>query len=128
LGEGCLDDHEEYDLPFLYAVQVGEWALTEQEGREMREYLPRGGFFMADDFHGNAEYAEFVMRIKFAFPDRTLWRLNIFWLPEPGRNCGPCRRLRQVLRSIAKRIYLMKRYTSYGLEAVYYDAGFVCEP
>ena len=39
---------------------AGEWAPTGQEGREMREYLPRGGFFMADDFHGNAEYAEFV--------------------------------------------------------------------
>jgi len=67
-----LDDHEEYELPFLYAVQVGEWALTEQEGREMREYLLRGGFFMADDFHGNAEYAEFVRRIHFVFPDRQI--------------------------------------------------------
>jgi len=67
-----LDEHEEYDLPFLYAVQVGEWALTEQQGREMREYLLRGGFFMADDFHGNAEYAEFVRRIRFVFPDRPI--------------------------------------------------------
>jgi hypothetical protein len=67
-----LDEREEYDLPFLYAVQVGEWALTEQQGREMREYLLRGGFFMADDFHGNAEYAEFVRRIHFVFPDRPI--------------------------------------------------------
>jgi hypothetical protein len=70
-----LDEHEEYDLPFLYAVQVGEWALNEQQGREMREYLLRGGFFMADDFHGNAEYAEFVRRIKFVFPDRPIVEL-----------------------------------------------------
>ena len=67
-----LDEHEEYDLPFLYAVQVGEWALTEAEGKEMREYLLRGGFFMADDFHGNAEYAEFVKRIHYVFPDRPI--------------------------------------------------------
>jgi hypothetical protein len=67
-----LDEHEEYDLPFLYAVQVGEWALTEQQGKEMREYLLRGGFFMADDFHGNAEYAEFVKRIRYVFPDRQI--------------------------------------------------------
>jgi hypothetical protein len=67
-----LDDHEEYDLPFLYSVQVGEWALTEAEGKEMREYLLRGGFFMADDFHGNAEYAEFVKRIHYVFPDRPI--------------------------------------------------------
>jgi hypothetical protein len=31
---------------------VGEWGLTEQEAKVMREYLLRGGFFMADDFHG----------------------------------------------------------------------------
>lgn len=67
-----LDEHEEYDLPFLYAVQVGEWALTEAEGKEMREYLLRGGFFMADDFHGNQEYAEFVKRIHYVFPDRPI--------------------------------------------------------
>src|SRR6185437_11899341 len=67
-----LDEHEEYDLPFLYAVQVGEWALTEAEGKEMREYLLRGGFFMADDFHANAEYAEFVKRIRYVFPDRPI--------------------------------------------------------
>ena len=67
-----LDEHEEYDLPFLYAVQVGEWALTEKQGREMREYLLRGGFFMADDFHGNAEYREFVTRIGYVFPDRPI--------------------------------------------------------
>jgi len=70
-----LDEHEEFDLPFLYAVQVGEWALNEQQGREMREYLLRGGFFMADDFHGNAEYAEFVKRIRYVFPDRPIVEL-----------------------------------------------------
>jgi len=70
-----LDEHEEFDLPFLYAVQVGEWALTEQQGREMREYLLRGGFFMADDFHGVHEYAEFVKRIRYVFPDRPIVEL-----------------------------------------------------
>ncbi len=70
-----LDEHEEFDLPFLYAVQVGEWALTEKQGAEMREYLLRGGFFMADDFHGNAEYAEFVRRMKFVFPNRPIVEL-----------------------------------------------------
>ena len=67
-----LDEDEEFDLPFLYAVQVGEWALNEKQGREMREYLLRGGFFFADDFHGYAEYAEFVKRIRYVFPDRPI--------------------------------------------------------
>jgi len=70
-----LDQHDEYDFPFLYAVQVGEWALTEAQGREMREFLLRGGFFMADDFHGTDEYREFVTRIGYVFPDRQIVEL-----------------------------------------------------
>ncbi|HWZ29973.1 MAG TPA: DUF4159 domain-containing protein [Bryobacteraceae bacterium] len=68
-----LEDGEEaYNWPWLYAVQVGEWGLNEDEARVMREYLLRGGFFMADDFHGVDEYNEFAKRIGFVFPDRPL--------------------------------------------------------
>ena len=38
----------------------------------MREYLLRGGFFMADDFHGNYEWEMFLKRIRFVFPDRPI--------------------------------------------------------
>jgi hypothetical protein len=64
-----LDEGDAYDWPWLYAVQVGEWGLTDQQGQELREYCLRGGFFMADDFHGNEEWHEFESRIKKAFPD-----------------------------------------------------------
>jgi hypothetical protein len=67
-----LDEGDVYDWPWLYAVQVGEWGLTAEQGKELREYLLRGGFFMADDFHGTAEWGEFEKRIKFAFPDRPI--------------------------------------------------------
>ncbi|HEY3823805.1 MAG TPA: DUF4159 domain-containing protein [Bryobacteraceae bacterium] len=67
-----LDEDEEYDLPWLYAVQVGEWGLTPKQGKEMREYLLRGGFFMADDFHGNTERKVFEDSMKLVFPDRPL--------------------------------------------------------
>jgi len=50
-----LDEGDAYDWPWLYAVQVGEWGLTGVQGQELREYLLRAGFFMADDFHGNAD-------------------------------------------------------------------------
>src|SRR5579859_3479236 len=50
-----LDENEEFDQPWLYAVQVGEWGLTPREGKELREYLLRGGFFLADDYHGFTE-------------------------------------------------------------------------
>jgi hypothetical protein len=64
-----LDEGDAYDWPWLYAVQVGEWGLTDQQGQALREYCLRGGFFMADDFHGDAEYYEFESRMKKAFPE-----------------------------------------------------------
>lgn len=67
-----LDEDEEYDLPWVYAVQVGEWGLTPKQGKEMREYLLRGGFFMADDFHGNVERKVFEDSMKLVFPDRPI--------------------------------------------------------
>jgi hypothetical protein len=67
-----LDEGDSYDWPWLYAVQVGEWGFTPQEGNELREYLLRGGFFMADDFHGDYEWSVFERGIKYAFPDRPI--------------------------------------------------------
>ncbi len=67
-----LDEGDAYDWPWLYAVQVGEWGLTDTQAKEMREYLLRGGFFMADDFHGRFEWEMFEQRIKRVFPDRPI--------------------------------------------------------
>jgi hypothetical protein len=70
-----LDDDDVYNWPWVYAVQVGEWGLTEKEGAKLRDYLNRGGFFMADDLHGDAEWNEFAKRIRYAFPDRDFVEL-----------------------------------------------------
>jgi Domain of unknown function (DUF4159) len=68
-----LDDGDEvYHWPWLYAVQVGEWGLTEQQAHKLRDYLLRGGFFMADDFHGSREQAYFEHTMKMVFPDRPI--------------------------------------------------------
>lgn len=64
-----LEEGDAYDWPWIYAVQVGEWGLTDQQGQLLREFCLRGGFFMADDFHGQAEYYEFESRMKKAFPE-----------------------------------------------------------
>jgi hypothetical protein len=64
--------NEVYNYPFLYAVQVGEWGLTEKEAKILREYLLRGGFFMGDDCWGPEEYAYFVKSMKMVFPNRRL--------------------------------------------------------
>ncbi|MDQ6666292.1 MAG: DUF4159 domain-containing protein [Acidobacteriota bacterium] len=67
-----LDEGDVYDWPWLYAVQVGEWGLTEAQAKVLREYCLRGGFFMADDFHGQYEWEMFEKRIKMVFPDRPI--------------------------------------------------------
>jgi hypothetical protein len=46
--------------------------LTESEAKVLRDYLLRGGFFMADDFHGNYEWQMFEKRIRYVFPDRPI--------------------------------------------------------
>src|SRR5580700_9380220 len=66
------DGDEAFNWPWIYAVQVGEWGFTQQEAKVMREYLLRGGFFMADDFHGDEEWEMFLKRIRFVFPDRPI--------------------------------------------------------
>jgi len=68
-----LDDGDEiYNWPWLYAVQVGEWGLTEKQAAKLRDYLLRGGFFMADDFHGSQEQAFFEKTMKMVFPERPI--------------------------------------------------------
>jgi len=68
-----LDDGDEvFNWPWLYAVQVGEWGITQHEADVLREYLLRGGFLMADDFHGQYEWEMFVKRIRMVFPDRPI--------------------------------------------------------
>jgi hypothetical protein len=66
------DGDDAFNWPWLYAVQVGEWGFTQQEAKIMREYLLRGGFFMADDFHGEYEWEMFLKRIRLVFPERPI--------------------------------------------------------
>ena len=68
-----LDDGDDvYNWPWLYAVQVGEWGITDQQAKKLRDYLLRGGFFMADDFHGTLEWSVFQESMQRVFPDRPI--------------------------------------------------------
>ncbi len=68
-----LDDGDEvYNWPWLYAVQVGEWGITDSQAAKLRDYCLHGGFFMADDFHGATEWGVFQESMHRAFPDRPI--------------------------------------------------------
>jgi hypothetical protein len=68
-----LDDGDDVmNYPWLYAVEVGHWQLTDSQVAQMRDFLLRGGFFMCDDFHGNQEWEAFMESMQRVFPDRQV--------------------------------------------------------
>jgi hypothetical protein len=71
-----LDEGDQYDWPWLYAVEVGHWQLTDAQARGLREYLLRGGFFMCDDFHGEIEWRNFMEGMHRVFPDRPVVEID----------------------------------------------------
>lgn len=68
----ALTDDRIFDYPWLYAVEVGHWYLSDTEAARLREYLLRGGFLMVDDFHGTREWSVFLESIKRVFPERPI--------------------------------------------------------
>lgn len=71
-----LDTDEIYNWPWIYAVEVGHWNLTDAECARLREYLLRGGFLMVDDFHGTYEWEVFMQSMARVFPDRPVVEID----------------------------------------------------
>jgi hypothetical protein len=59
-----IDSDSIYDWPFLYAVAVGDWVLTEPQAARLRTFFERGGFMMVDDFHAEREWDNFMAGVK----------------------------------------------------------------
>jgi Domain of unknown function (DUF4159) len=55
-----IDSDDVFDLPWLFAVSVGDWKLSSSQAERLRKYFDRGGFFMVDDFHNEREWANFM--------------------------------------------------------------------
>ena len=66
------DGDDIYNWPWLYAVEVGHWDLTDLQVAKLRDFLERGGFFMCDDFHGTVEWQTFEASMRRVFPDRPI--------------------------------------------------------
>jgi hypothetical protein len=67
-----LDSDDIFNYPWVYAVQVQTWSFTEEEAKRLREYLLKGGFLMVDDFHGTADWENFMNGMRQVFPDRPV--------------------------------------------------------
>src|SRR5882757_5144634 len=69
-----------FNWPIVYGVEVGHWLLPDDQAKQFREYLLRGGFFMCDDFHGAEassqsevnEWGVFTESMSKVFPDRQI--------------------------------------------------------
>lgn len=55
-----IDSDEIFDWPWVYAVAVGDWILSDSQALRLRTYLERGGFLMVDDFHAEWEWDSFM--------------------------------------------------------------------
>jgi hypothetical protein len=71
-----LDSDDIFNYPWVYAVQVQTWSFTDEEAKRLREYLLKGGFLMVDDFHGSADWQEFMNGMREVFPDRPVEDLD----------------------------------------------------
>src|SRR5437899_1173901 len=65
-----------YNWPMMYAVEVGHWSVPDSQGAQLRDFLPRGGFLMVDDFHGTQEWQVFMESMIKVFPDRPVVELE----------------------------------------------------
>src|ERR1039458_6552363 len=66
------EDDDVFNYPWLYAVEVGHWQLTDPQIAKFREFFLRGGFFMCDDFHASNEWEVFIYTMQKVFPNRKI--------------------------------------------------------
>ena len=64
-----LTDQALFDFPWLFVQQVGRWHINNNEKRQLREYLLRGGFMVVDDFHGPRQWDTFATVLAEVLPE-----------------------------------------------------------
>ena len=65
-------DPDLFKYPYVYAVEVGQMELKQEEADRLREYLLRGGFWHCDDFWGLRQWSQFARQVKKIFPEREI--------------------------------------------------------
>jgi hypothetical protein len=65
-----------FNWPWLVAGEMGDWKLTPEQVKTLREYLLRGGFIYMDDFWGPDEWDRFDESMKAVFPERPVVEID----------------------------------------------------
>ncbi len=63
-----LTDPELFRCPFIMMTEVGAAYFDEEEAKQLREYLLRGGFLWADDFWGEYAWEHWVNELRKVLP------------------------------------------------------------
>ena len=71
-----IDSDEIFQYPWLFAVAVGDWVLSDTHALRLRQYFDRGGFMMVDDFHGEREWRDFMAGVRKIYPAATASELE----------------------------------------------------
>ena len=67
-----LADPDLRRFPFIYAVEVGDWSLTDEELAGLRGFLAAGGFMVIDDFWGTYEWQGFEREMNRILPGNQI--------------------------------------------------------
>ena len=67
-----FSDPELRKYPFVYAVEVSNMDLSEEEVHGLRDYLQAGGFLFVDDFWGTREWEAFAYQLRRVLPGREI--------------------------------------------------------
>ena len=70
-----LDDPELFKYPLAYLCEVGFWRPTDDEARNLRTYLLKGGFLIVDDFAG-PQWTNFEQAMRRVLPGARLVTLD----------------------------------------------------
>ena len=70
-----LDDPELFKHPLAYLCEVGFWRPTDDEARNLRTYLLKGGFLIVDDFAG-PQWTNFEQQMRRVLPGARLVTLD----------------------------------------------------
>ncbi len=65
-----------FNYPLIYSVEPEQMVLGPEDAANLQEYLSRGGFWFADDFHGDEEMHQFLRQIDRVVPDATIVELD----------------------------------------------------
>ncbi len=67
---------ELFKYPVSYMAEAGFWTQTDEEVKNLRAYLLKGGFMIFDDFRGN-DWANFEAQMKRVLPDVRMVELDL---------------------------------------------------